>query len=208
MCGVKVLRNWLSRKCVVWRFSAIDHQESVWERRVTEKDRLGKEDWSSIHHWLSLSCIKVSLSWYHIYYVRIIDSKILWTYVYDCFMKLWLILHVVSEHGCLNFMILHYWSFFPILWTLISNKILKELWITVIKLLQIRVYVYVKMNDCLYCYMLDIVYKINCWIKVNFWFKNVSISVLFIYFMNQGYVLINLNSYVRIKFVFRTYMHI
>jgi len=26
------------------RFSAIDHQESVWGRRVTERDRLEKED--------------------------------------------------------------------------------------------------------------------------------------------------------------------
>jgi len=44
-------------------------------KRVTERDGLGKKIEVL---GLGLSWIKVSLSYYHIYYVRIIDSKILW----------------------------------------------------------------------------------------------------------------------------------
>jgi len=105
---------------------------------------------------------------------------------------------------------------FSILWTLILNKIIKELWI-----LEIRVYVCENYwlslllyawhclleNHC--CFVLSELqwilidfHKLNCGIKVNFWFKNVFIPILFIYFMNQWYVLINLNFYILAKFVF------
>ena len=114
-------------------------------KKSDERDRLKRWDCSSLIR--SLIDKGKSLLLSYIYYVRIIYSKILWN-VY-----LWLICEIMIEFTLLNFMIL-YWNIFPILWTLISNIIMIEIWIMVIKLLQIRVYLYVKMIYCLteyYC---------------------------------------------------------
>jgi len=138
--SLKVLRYWPSRK---WgsplltikkvRFSAIDHQESVWGRRVTEKDKLGKKDWSSFHHYLSLSWIKVSLPQYHIYYVRIIDSTIskgmfmivLWNYENEFEIKL---SEELRLHLFLLFVVLQMWNFDLYIYLFTSKQIIRLLY--------------------------------------------------------------------------------
>jgi len=60
----------------VWGFSTMDHQESVWGRKMTERNRLEKDIG------LSLIGFNMEVSFTILYYVRIIDSKISWN-IYD-----------------------------------------------------------------------------------------------------------------------------